>query len=95
MRRRAFGCDEQQAGQREAAEAADDTTPLATLVAAGAVTVAGVAGAEAIGEATTAAGAVYDVAVLAVAAGSNGTISSATMLMILISGLMAGPAVSL
>ena len=45
--------------------------------------------------ATIAVGAWPDAAPVAVTAGSSGTISSATMLMILISGLTAGPAVSL
>ena len=47
------------------------------------------------GAAVEAAGVAWVAPVLAVDIGSSGTISSATMLMILISGLTAGPAVSL
>src|SRR5205085_6019149 len=47
------------------------------------------------GAATVAGATCAVVPLLAVAIGNNGTINSATMLMILISGLTAGPAVSL
>jgi len=54
-----------------------------------------VAAAGADAEADTAAGAPCAMLPLVVVIGSSGTMSSATMLMILISGLTAGPAVSL
>ena len=69
-----------------------DAADAAGVAAIGAVA----AGTTVAAGATAAVGVVYDVAALpAVPVYSSGTISSATMLMILISGLMAGPAVSL
>src|SRR5574337_208192 len=98
------------AGRRAAASAAVPAEPMAASAraaqargpqglqfdaaeAAGGAA-ASVAGAEAAG-ATAAAGACAWWPPLAAGTGSSGTISSATMLMILISGLTAGPAVSL
>ena len=71
-----------------AAEAAASGVGEAIAEAAGAALIAG-------SDATTAAGAGAACVVVALPMGNSGTISNATMLMILISGLTAGPAVSL
>ena len=86
----------------DAAGAVAAAGSVAADAAAVALAPESIAGATVAGAAIDAAGAEIEAgaawppaALVAVVIGSSGTISSATMLMILISGLIAGPAVSL
>ena len=79
-------CDAAEAGAAAAATAGATPGAIAGTTGAADIPVAG---------AVIAAGAACDAALVLAEIGSRGTISSATMLMILISGLTAGPAVSL